>query len=97
MRVSKLFRVNEAFPVKFPIAGKLDRAVFLEHDFAEINETLVHLGRNAGLLAGGAAPDTIGILQIVHRRDESSSGILMFLSDIGIGQDSPVQLFMKMP
>jgi hypothetical protein len=47
--------------------------------------------------AGGAAPDTVGFLQIVHRREQTSSGILMFIHDIDIGVDSPVQLFRKMP
>ncbi len=98
--------------VPVPVENGMDGQVVASRDVSPLPQQqdimFIDRGRNDGVAlgdvfavirtrAGGAAPDTIGILQIVHRRDESSSGILMFLSDIGIGQDSPVQLFMKMP
>jgi hypothetical protein len=45
----------------------------------------------------GIAPDTVGYMQIVHTRDQSSSGLLIIINDLGIGVGAPVQLFAKMP
>jgi hypothetical protein len=45
----------------------------------------------------GIAPDTVGYMQIVHTRDQSSSALLVIINDIGIGAGAPVQLYAKMP
>jgi hypothetical protein len=104
--------VDPGTVVPVPVENGMDGQVLAKRDVGPLPQQqdimFIDRGRNDGVAlgdvfavirtrAGGAAPDTIGILQIVHRRDQSSSGILMFIGDIGIGQDSPVQLFMKMP
>ena len=97
--------------VPVPVENGMEGRILAKRDVGTLPQQqdimFIDRGRNDGVALGdvfavtrahaGAAPDTVGYLQIVHRRDESSSGILMFIHDIGIGADSPVQLFRKMP
>jgi hypothetical protein len=104
--------VDPGTVVPVPVENGMDGQILASRDVGPLPQQqdimFIDRGRNDGVAlgdvfavirtrAGGAAPDTIGILQVVHRRDQSSSGILMFIGDIGIGEESPVQLFMKMP
>ena len=97
--------------VPVPVENGMEGRILAKRDVGTLPQQqdimFIDRGRNDGVALGdvfavtrsraGAAPDTVGYLQIVHRRDESSSGILMFIHDIGIGANSPVQLFRKMP
>ena len=70
---------------------------------------LLDVGRSDGVDLGdifvvlkkppeGLAPtDTLALVQIVHRRERSSSGIIGFIRSIGVQSGSVVQLFRKMP
>ena len=104
--------VDPGSVVPVPVENGMEGEILAPRDVNNLPQqqdiVFIDRGRNDGVAlgdvfvvtrtrAGGAAPDTVGVLQIVHRRDESSSGILMFIRDIGIGTESPVQLYMKMP
>jgi hypothetical protein len=47
--------------------------------------------------AGGVAPTTVALVQIVHVRDRSATGLLIVINDLGIEAGAPVQLARKMP
>ncbi|UCF40245.1 MAG: LysM peptidoglycan-binding domain-containing protein [Gemmatimonadota bacterium] len=98
--------------VPVPVENGMDGRILAKRDLGPLPQQqdimFIDRGRNDGVAlgdvfavirsrAGGAAPDTVGYLQIVHRRDRTSSGILMFIHDIDIAPESPVQLFRKMP
>jgi hypothetical protein len=104
--------VDPGVVVPVPVENGMEGHILASRDLGPLPQQqdimFIDRGRNDGVAlgdvfavirsrAGGAAPDTVGFLQIVHRRDQTSSGILMFIHDIDIGDDSPVQLFRKMP
>ncbi len=67
------------------------------------------LGRAAGVTTGdvfvvlkpsveaGASPKPVAYLRIVHVRDQSSTGFIVNIMDLGIEAGAPVQLIRKMP
>jgi len=69
----------------------------------------IDLGRNAGVALGdmfavlkadkgeGMSPREIAYLRIVHVRDQSATGLIVNISDLGIVAGAPVQLIRKMP
>jgi Fe2+ transport system protein FeoA len=69
----------------------------------------IDLGRNAGVALGdmfavlkadkgeGMSPREIAYLRIVHVRDQSATGLIVNVADIGIVAGAPVQLIRKMP
>ncbi|MEE8134101.1 MAG: LysM domain-containing protein [Gemmatimonadales bacterium] len=73
------------------------------------NIVLLDLGRSDGVDLGdifvvlkktpeGVAPtDTVAFVQIVHRREHSSSGVLGFIRSIGVEPGAVVRLYRKMP
>lgn len=73
------------------------------------NIVLLDVGRSDGVDLGdifvmlkktpeGVAPtDTVALVQIVHRREHSSSGILGFIRSIGVEPGAVVRLYRKMP
>ncbi len=73
------------------------------------NVVLLDVGRSDGVDLGdifvmlketpeGVAPtDTVALVQIVHRREHSSSGILGFIRSIGVEPGAVVRLYRKMP
>ncbi len=104
--------VDPGVVVPVPVENGMQGAIIVPRDLGPIpgqqDILFIDVGRNDGVALGdvfavlrtrgeGVAADTIGFMQIVHRRDQSASGILMWLQDIGIGAGLPVQLFRKMP
>jgi len=69
----------------------------------------IDLGRNAGVTLGdmfavlkedkgeGMSPRKVAYLRIVHVRDQSATGLIVNISDLGIMAGAPVQLIRKMP
>ena len=46
---------------------------------------------------GSAATDTVAVMQIVHRREHSASGLVGFIRSMGIESGAVVRLDRKMP
>jgi hypothetical protein len=73
------------------------------------NVVFIDLGRSDGVDLGdifvifkkpatGMMPtDTVAFLQVVHRRESTSSGILGFIQSIGVEPGAIVRLYRKMP
>jgi hypothetical protein len=69
----------------------------------------IDLGRNAGVAPGdlftvlkmdrgeGMEPRNVATLRVVHTRDESATGFIVNVMDLGTGAGAPVQLIRKMP
>jgi len=69
----------------------------------------IDLGRGAGVVPGdvfavlkmdkgeGMAPRKVAFLRITHVRDQSATGLIVNITDLGIEAGAPVQLVRKMP
>jgi hypothetical protein len=75
----------------------------------QLQIVFIDLGRNAGIVPGDVftvlkysageafSPKQIAEFRIVHVRDQSATGLIMNVMDIGLQAGSPVQLVKKMP
>jgi hypothetical protein len=102
---------GEVVPV--PIENGLQGEIIEPRDLHPLpqqqNIVFIDRGRSDGVALGdvfmvlrpgereGLVPDTVGYMHVVHTRERSSSAVLIFIEDIGIGAGSPVQLVLKMP
>jgi alkylated DNA nucleotide flippase Atl1 len=82
-----------------PVPGRAQAVVFID------------LGRSHGVALGDvfevlreqtssyadAPPEAVGLIQIVHVRDRSASGLITGVYDLGVAAGSPVRLTRKMP
>jgi len=105
--------VNPGRVIPVPVQNGLTGAIITPRDehplVQQQNIMFIDRGRSDGVALGdvfmilrpgereGILPDTVGYMQIVHTRERSASGLVMFIEDLGIGAGSPVQLVRKMP
>ncbi len=76
---------------------------------SQLQHVFIDLGRNAGVAPGdlfavlkmdkgaGMEPRRVAYLRIVHVRDESATGLITNVMDLGTAIGAPVQLIRKMP
>ena len=76
---------------------------------SQLQHVFINLGRNAGVAPGdlfavlkmdkgeGLDPRKVAYLRIVHVRDESATGLITNVMDLGTADGAPVQLIRKMP
>jgi hypothetical protein len=105
--------VNPGHVIPVPVQNGLEGSIITPRDIHPLvqqqNIMFIDKGRSDGVALGdvfmilqpgereGIQPDTVGYMQIVHTRERSSSGMVIFIEDLGIGAGSPVQLVRKMP
>ena len=105
--------VNPGDVIPVPVQNGLTGSIITPRDIHPLvqqqNIMFIDRGRSDGVALGdvfmilrpgereGIQPDTVGYMQIVHTRDRSASGIVLFIEDLGISAGSPVQLIRKMP
>ncbi len=105
--------VNPGDVIPVPVQNGLTGSIITPRDVHPLvqqqNIMLIDRGRSDGVALGdvfmillpgereGIQPDIVGYMQIVHTRERSASGIVLFIEDLGIGTGSPVQLIRKMP
>ena len=105
--------VDPGSVVPVPSNTMIEGTVILTRDGSALpnqqDVVLLDLGRSDGVALGdifvmlmktpeGVAPtDTVAFVQIVHRRENSSSGILGFIRSIGVEPGAVVRLYRKMP
>lgn len=105
--------VNPGDVIPVPVQNGLTGSIITPRDVHPLvqqqNIMFIDRGRSDGVALGdvfmilrpsqreGIQPDILGYMQIVHTRDRSASGIVLFIEDLGIGSGSPVVLVRKMP
>lgn len=105
--------VNPGNVIPVPVQNGLTGSIITPRDIHPLvqqqNIMFIDRGRSDGVTLGdvfmillpgqreGILPDTVGYMQIVHTRERSASGLVVFIEDLGIGAGSPVQLVRKMP
>ncbi len=105
--------VNPGDVIPVPVQNGLTGSIITPRDVHPLvqqqNIMFIDRGRSDGVALGdvfmslrpsqreGIQPDILGYMQIVHTRERSASGIVLFIEDLGIGSGSPVVLVRKMP
>ncbi len=105
--------VNPGDVIPVPVHNGLTGSIITPRDVHPLvqqqNIMFIDRGRSDGVALGdvfmilrpsereGIDPDITGYMQIVHTRERSASGIVLFIEDLGIGSGSPVVLVRKMP
>ena len=105
--------VNPGDVIPVPVQNGLIGSIVTPRDIHPLvqqqNIMLIDRGRSDGVALGdvfailrpgqreGIQADIVGYMQIVHTRERSASGIVLFIEGLGIGAGSPVQLIRKMP